>query len=58
MLQREFAKFVEKQRSSMGLFEGSCASLFCSGEGTLGVPEKLCLDQLFGDSPSVKRNKR
>jgi hypothetical protein len=55
---RERAEFVEEQRALVGFLEAARAGAGGAGEGPGLVPEKLGLDQGFGQGRAVHRDER
>ena len=56
-IQRKFADFIEKNRSTIGLLEKALACFDGSRKGTLGVSEQERFHQVLRDGAAVHRNK-
>ncbi len=57
-LERQFADFVEEQRSAVGGFDQACTSSAGAGKGTFLMAEQFGLDQCFRNGCTVNRNHR
>ena len=57
-LQRDFANFVEEQRSTVGRLKSSCSIADGSGKCTFDVPEELAFEQLPRDRRAIDDDER
>src|SRR5215470_17233116 len=55
-LHREFADFIQKQRTAISRFKPSHPPLHCAGEGALFVSEKLGGDQRLWNRRAIHTN--
>ena len=54
--QRQLADLVEEERAAVGLDEEAAPRAVGAGEGALGVPEELALEQRLGNRAAVHRD--
>ena len=56
-LQRQVANFIQKQRAAMSRLDAPDLALVRPGERALFMAEQFGLDQVFGDGPTIDRDK-